>query len=146
MCLESESSISPSKYLLQRLKNRAVIESDLPLLQSARSNHQPGHYGLQYDFLLGLTDLPGSPTDTLIEQLYHSLTEPPAREAPQVHEHCKHPHNILARMHVALTHQTLDELLDHVRDYFIRQVSRVNIYHSYQCTVHECLMRQVREG
>jgi hypothetical protein len=146
LCLESESGISPSKYLLQRLKNRPIVKCDLPLLQSTRSDHQPGHYCLQYYFLLSLTDLPGSPTDTLIEQLYDSLTEPPAGETPQLHQDSKHPHYVLARVHVALTHQTQAQLLDHMRDYFTRQVSRVDVYHGYQCTVHEGLVREVGEG
>lgn len=142
--LESESLLPRSEYLFQRLKDRTVIESDLPL-ETAGGDHQPGHYGLQDDLFLGLANLAPGSTDALIEQLDYGLAEPATREAPEVHQDSQHSHNVLACMHIALSHQRLYELLDHVGHYVTCQVSRVNVYHGDQGAIHERLMWEVSQ-
>ena len=49
-------------------------------------------------------------------------------------------------MHVALSHQGLYELLNHVSHYVTRQVSRVDVDHSDQSAINESLVWQVSQG
>jgi hypothetical protein len=49
-------------------------------------------------------------------------------------------------MHIALSHQGLYELLNHVSHYVTRQVSRVDVNHCDQSAIHEGLVWQVSQG
>ena len=63
-----------------------------------------------------------------------------------IHQYSEHSHDVLAGMHVALSHQGLYELLNHVSHYVTRKVSRVDVDHCDQSPINESLVWEVSQG